>query len=134
MSSNINIYTALTIQATDIVAGTTPYNLALSGIILPVTAWSSSDFFQVGTGTTVIPLPAAVVFYAFVRNLGTNPVALTVTYPTQAPTTMILNPVTTGFGAWFQYGNTIETSPAGISAMSATTTPAANPIQYFVAA
>jgi hypothetical protein len=88
----------------------------------------------VGTGTTVIPLPAAVVYYAFVRNLSTNPVSLTVTFPTQSPTTMILNPVTSGFGAIFLYANTIETAPAGISAMSATTTPAASPIQYFVAA
>jgi hypothetical protein len=134
MATNVNVFTAITIQATNIASGTTPYNLALSGITLPVSVWSSSDFFMVQTGNTPIPLPAAIVYYAFVINLGTNPVTLTVTFNPASSAPMVLNPVTMGFGTFFWYAATAETSPSGITAMSAITTSSVTPVQYFVAA
>ena|SRR5271156_2783546 len=136
--SNVNLTTALTIQATNISAGTTPFNLALSGIVLPITVWSSSDFFQVQTGATIIPLPAAIIYYAFVINLGTNPVTLTVTYNPTSTSTETLNPVTMGFGGLFLYAQTAESPTGGgsngITAITAVTVSSVNPIQYFLAA
>lgn len=132
--SNLSVTSALTIQATNTVSGTTPFNLALSGILLPATFWSSSDFFQVLTTPTIIPLPAAIIYYAFIINLGTNQVTLTVTFNPSSSGKMVLNPVTAGFGGLFAYMQTAENSPSGITAISATAASAPTPIQYFVAA
>lgn len=135
---NINITSAITIQATDIVSGVTPVNIALNGILLPITVQSNSDFFQVQTGATVIPLPAAIVYYAFIRNLGANPVTLTVTYNPTSVGSCVLSPVTNGFGGIFLYAQTAEnpTGPNsnGITGITAQTISVVTPVQYFVAA
>ena len=131
--SNVNVVTGLTIQAVDITANVTPYNRALQGILLPVTVWASADFLQVLTTGTVITLPAATVWYVYVRNLSANDITLTYTPAGGAATSVVLLPITSSFGGIFLYANTTETGGGGITALSLTAASATSSAEYFVA-
>jgi hypothetical protein len=131
--SNVNITTGITIQAVDITANVTPFNRLLTGILLPVTVWSASDFFQVATAGSTIALPASTIYYVYARNLGNNNITLTYTPTGGSSTSIGLSPVTSNFGGIFFYAQTAE-SNGGITALSAMAATAATPIEYFVAA
>jgi hypothetical protein len=133
MAANINVTTGITIQAVDITANVTPFTRQLSGILLPVTVWAASDFFQVTVGGVTISLPATTIFYTYVRNLGANNITITYTPTGGSSTSFVLPPVTSNFGGIWLYGCTAETA-GGITALSAAAATATTPIEYFVAA
>ena len=134
MAANINLVTGISIQAVDITANVTPFNRALQGILLPVTAWQSADFLQVPTGGVVIQLPAPTVWYVYVRNLSANNITVTFTPVGGAATSVVLLPVTSNFGGIFLYLNTTETGGGGITALSLTAATATSSVEYLVAA
>jgi hypothetical protein len=131
---NITSLLGLTLQLVNIAANNTPLNIGLQGITLPMTAYYYDNFFQAAITATPVPLPATTVFAAYVRNLGTNNIDVNVTPTGAAATTVVLSPITTGFGGVFLYYQTLETGGGGITAISIAAATAVTPCEVFVGA
>jgi hypothetical protein len=129
VQANLNVG----IQAVDTVSAVTVFSRNVIGFQLAAISWQAADWFQVPTSGANIILPALVVFFVYVRNLGTNSVALSYVPNGGTVTSVILLPVGTNVGGIFLYALSAE-SGGGITAISATATTAATPIEYFVAA
>jgi hypothetical protein len=130
--SNITSLLGLTLQLVNVSANSTPLNIGLQGITLPMTAYYYDNFFQAGITATVVPLPGTTVWAAYVRNLGANNVTVNYTPSGGASTSVVLTPITTGFGGVFLYYQTLETGGGGITAMSITASTAITPCEVFV--
>jgi hypothetical protein len=135
MAGNVQTNLSLGIQAVDTVSAVTVFNRNVTGFQLAATLWQASDWFQVPTSGVNIALPATVVYFVYVRNLGVNPVQLNYVSSGGAGGGVLLLPVGSNVGGIFLYALSAETgSFAGLTALSFTATTATTPIEYFVAA
>jgi hypothetical protein len=126
---NITCLAGLTIQLVNIAANSTPLNIGLQGITLPMTAYYYDNFFQVGTTGNVVPLPGATVWCVYVRNLGNNNITVAYTPVGGGTSSCILTPITTGFGGFFWYYQTLETGGGGITSVTLTAATAVTPCE-----
>jgi hypothetical protein len=96
-----------------------------------MTVYYYNNFFQAGITATTVPLPGTV-WAAYVRNLGANNVTVNYTPAGGAATSVVLTPITSGFGGVFLYYQTLETGGGGITAMTLTAATAITPCEVFV--
>jgi hypothetical protein len=131
--ANVNVNLSYAIQGQDITANVAVYNRALSNFQLAATAWLAADYLQVPTGGVTVTLPAATVYFVYVRNLGANNITVTYTPAGGASTSLVLLPVGPNSGGIFLLALSAETG-GGITALSFTAATATTPVEYLVAA
>jgi hypothetical protein len=129
---NITSLLGLTLQLVNVSANSTPLNIGLQGITLPMTAYYYDNFFQVGITPTTVPMPGATIWAAYVRNLGTNNVGVTYTPIGGSSAGFVVTPITNGFGGVFLYYQTIESGGGGITGVTLTATTAITPCEVFL--
>lgn len=130
---NMNTILGLSLVSVNVAQNQTTDNISLQGITLPSTVSYYNQFFQVATVSTPVTLPAATTFVVFVRNLSANNITVTWTPVSGSSQSMVLVPVTAGFGGVFLYFQTAETA-GGLTALSLTAAGGTSSVEIYLAA
>lgn len=136
MTANINSISGLSLQLVDNTANVVPLNINLSGVLLPTTNYIYNNFLQVPTTGILLQMPASSsgsAYEAYFRNLGSNNVTVTFTPTAGSPTSIVLVPVTNGFGGIFYLKETQETA-GGIYAITLTAATSVTPCETYLGA
>ena len=133
MPSNVQTNLQMTINAVDTTAAASVFTRIISGFQLGATSWQAADWLQVPTAGVTLALPAAIVYFVYIRNLGTNNVIVSFTPMSEPSTSIALLPVGSNVGGVFLYALSAE-SGGGITSITLTAQVATTPTEYFVAA
>lgn len=132
--ANTQVNFQATITGVDTTSAQSVFTRIISGFQLAATSWQASDWLQVPTTGISVTLPAATVYFVFVRNLGANNISVSFSpVGGGTPTSIVLLPVGSNVGGIFVYALSAE-SGGGITALEFAAASATTPVEYFVAA
>src|SRR5580693_4728578 len=103
MAGNVQVNLQATISGVDTLSAVSVFSRNITGFQLAATAWEAGNWLLVPTTLVTLPMPAPVVYFVYIRNLGTNIIIVSITPGAEPSTSLALLPVGSNVGGIFLY-------------------------------